>query len=394
MATYNLLSKPEDLTRLTEPDDTLNCIASLSRLLCATRSSHEEWYWAVQATIAAAPDQWFELRLRGQVTGYMRAGKSNGLYSQRRPDNVPVDQVHVIELPVPPPTTLRDFLGRLGQKLVKVDPVNSANTIARATALRADEISSAYEETRNLIDAVEASFAPPLSERLVMEIYEKSLRERYLSFNLRGDIVGFMYVLTHTARAGDPLRVFSRVLREPPAADVNTIDAFVDLLLSAVMRFENGSEWVIRAAGELAQKTEDMLDRATGANSVGDFYGAIYEAVPLTYGAKRAYMFLVKATSGSQSTEFQRLANVSDERFASSVAALKVAFANSMDYRYVLAHRREIERERHLKGESAAKLLAKEYVDFSMLYPTFFRPFLLGQTDRLALSAVGPPHTN
>lgn len=69
----------------------------------------------------------------------------------------------------------------------------------------------------------------------------------------------------------------------------------------------------------------------------------------------------------------------------SAVTALECDFANSMDWRYVLAHRREIERERRQKGEFAAKRLADEYIGMSMLYPTFFRPFLLGQTATLTL---------
>lgn len=388
------MAVPEDLIRLTVPKDLRYGIASLSRLLRATRPSYEEWSWAQQTVLAAAPDQWFEQRMGGQVTGYLKVGNSIGRYSHSRPEGVPDDQIRPLEATLPPPTTLRDFLALLGEKLAVEDPVEATYVLARAQALHEDENASAYAESRILIDALAASFAPYLSEAAVMAEYEKSLHERYFSFNIRGELVGFMYVLTHTARAADPQRAMSRALRESEPTNIHTIYEFVDFLLSAVTGFDGGKGWIERAAGELAGQTEAMLDRATKATSVGDFYGAIFEAVPLAYGSKRAYLFLASATSGNQSTEYQRLANVSDERFATAVAALKVDFANSMDWRYVLAHRREIERERRQKGDWAAERLADEYICLAMVYPTFFQPFLLGQTDTLTLSPVEAPQAN
>jgi hypothetical protein len=381
-----LLKVPEDLSRLIVPQGLLYCIAAASRMLRATRPSHVEWYWARLATIAATPDQWFELRMGGEVTGYLKVSKSHGRYTHGRPEGVPDDQIRPIEAALPPPTTLRDFLALLGETLAAEDPVESAYVLSRAQSLREDENASGYAESRILIDVLATSFAPQLSEAAVMAEYEKSLRQRYLSFNVRGDLVGFMYVLTHTALAADSKRALSRALRESAPANVHTIYEFIDFLLSAVMRFDGGIDWIAHAAAELADETEAVLDRAAQAKSVGVFYGAIFESVPLAYGAKRAYMFLASVASGDQSTEYQRLANVSDERLATAVAALEVDFANSMDWRYLLAHRREIARERQTMGDWAAERLANVYIDLAMLYPPFFRPFLLGQTETLTLS--------
>jgi hypothetical protein len=381
----NFLTAPEDLCRLTVPKDLRSGIASLSRLLGAGRPSFQESRWAQQAIFAAAPDQWFELRLGGKVTGYMQASKSHGRYSHTRPEKVTDDQIRPLEQPLPPPTTLRDFLALLGEKLAIEDPIEARYVLTRVQALREDENVTTYAESRILIDALAASFAPRLSEAAVMAEYEKSLHERHLSFNIGGDLVGFMYALTYTARAADPNRALSRALRESPSANVGNIYEFVDFLLSTVTRFDGGSGWIANAAAELAAETEAVLDRAAKAQSTGEFYGALFEVVPFAYGAKRAYTFLASAMSGDQSTEYQRLANVSDEQFVSAVTALECDFANSMDWRYVLAHCREIERERRQKGEFAAKRLADEYIGMSMLYPTFFRPFLLGTTATLTL---------
>jgi hypothetical protein len=98
---------------------------------------------------------------------------------------------------------------------------------------------------------------------------------------------------------------------------------------------------------------------------------------------------LAGTASGDQSTEYQQLANVSDERFATAVAALNVDFGNAMDWRYILAHRRVIERERQ-KGEWAAERLVNEYINTAMLYPAYFRPFVLGQTETLRLTLEEP----
>jgi hypothetical protein len=381
----NFLTSPEDLSRLTVPKDLRNAIAALSRLLRATRPSHEENRWAQQVTIAKAPGQWFELRMRGVVTGYMQASSHMGRYSHERPKDVPVDQIRQLEAILPPPTTLRDFLALLGEKLAAEDPIESRYVLARAQALRENENDSGYAESRILISALAASFAPPLSEAAVMAEYEVSLRERYLSFNIRGDLVGFMYLLAHTARAADPERAFSQALRESGPADIHTIYEFIDFLLSKIAHREGGIGWIVQAATELATETETMLDRANGAKSVGKFYGRMFEVVPLAYGAKRAYTFLASATTSDQSAEYQRLANVSDERFATAMATLQIDFSNAMDLRYILAHRQEIARQRHKTGDWAAERLANEYIDIAMMYPPFFRPFLLGQTDTLEL---------
>lgn len=315
----------------------------------------------------------------------MQASRSHGRYSRTRPEKVTDDQLRLLEEPLPAPTTLRDFLALLGEKLAIEDPVEATYVLTRAHTLREDENATAYAESRILIDALAASFAPPLSEAAVMAEYEMSLRERYLSFNIRGDLVGFMYALTYTARAADPNRALSRALRESSPANVGNIYEFVDFILSIVTRLDDGSGWITRAAEVLAAETEAMLDRAAKARSTGEFYGTLFQIVPLAYGAKRAYTFLARAVSGDQATEYQRLANVSDEQFVSAHTALDCDFANSMDWRFVLAHRREIEWERRQKGEWAAKRLADEYVEMSMLYPAFFRPFLLGQTATLTL---------
>lgn len=394
METANLLTAPEDLSRLIIPNDLRYGIASLSRILRATRPSHEEWHWAQQTVLAVAPDQWFELRMGGQVTGYVKVRNSYGRYSHTRPEGVPDNQIRPLEATLPPPTTLRNFLSLLGEKLAVEEPIEAAYVLARAQALREDENATAYAESRILIDALAASFATQLTEAAVMVEYEKSLHKRYLSFDVRGDLVGFMYVLTRTARAAHPQRAISRALRESEPTNIHTINEFLDSLLSAVTRFDGGTGWIECAAGELAGETEATLDRASEAKSVGEFYGAIFEAVPLAYGSKRAYTFLANATSADQSAEYQRLANVSDERFATLVSALEIDFANAMDWRYVLSHRREIERERHRKGDWAAERLTDEYIDVGMVYPKLFRPFLLGQTETLTLSAVEAPHTN
>jgi hypothetical protein len=385
---YNLLARPEDLERLTVPKDIPYGIVSLLRLLCVTKPSFAELNWPRQATFASAPDQWFEMRRGGEVLGYLRAGETSGRSSDTRPDGVADDEMRSIETPLSPPTALRDFLELLGERLALTNPVKAENVRACARVLREDETHRAYAESRTLIDALAWSFAPQLSEAMVMAEYEKSLHQRYRSFKIEGYLIGFMYMLTHTARAADTKRALSQALRDSKPANVHGIYEFTDFLLSSVMRIDGGRGWILSAAEELSAKTEVMLDQAASAKSTGEFYGKMFTAAPLAYGAKRAYTFLASAVSGDQSTEYQRLANVSDERFATIGAALNMDFGNAMDYRYVLAHRRAIERERQKKGDWAAERLADEYINIAMVYPQFFRPFLLGQTQTLTLSTL------
>jgi hypothetical protein len=275
----------------------------------------------------------------------------------------------------------------LGNKLGLEDPATSQSTLTRARALLAyDSDSTDYLETRSLIDALALSFAPQLSESAVMREYELKLRDRYISLDIQGAFAGFMYALTRTARAADPKRAISRALREAVPQRAGNIEEFVNFIFSVVISFDGGRVWIDSAASQLREETETMLDRASAAGSFGEFYGRIFESIPLAYGAKRAYLFLAGATEGDRAAEYKRAANICDERFAAANGALNIDFANSMDWRYLLAHRRQIESERRRNGEWAAQRVADEYIKLSMLYPPFVAPFLLGQTATLTLS--------
>jgi hypothetical protein len=47
-----------------------------------------------------------------------------------------------------------------------------------------------------------------------------------------------------------------------------------------------------------------------------------------------------------------------------------------------------VDKQRHLKGETYAEATAIELIDTSMMYPAFFRPFLLGKTNNLTTTVT------
>jgi hypothetical protein len=385
MDKFNLLERPEDLLRLTIPADIRYCIVVLLRYLQALRPTFQEKNWAVQAEVAAAPGQWFELRTNGVPTGYMQVEESRGRYSSSPPQNVAKNAIRVLDMPDPPPTTLRMFLSAMIERLAGENHKAATEFLGYRDMLNLSESETGYLETRRLTSALASGAGLGLPEAAIMVELENTLLELFDQLRLRGEVVGILLMLCCVSRQAAPQPALTRALCSTPKTPVHDIAGFGDFVLSGVVAQPGGANWIKEAAQDLSDRVEAKLDEATIAKSVGQFYRAIYSSIPLAYGAKRGFGFLSRSMTADEAANCKVLANQSDERCAQGMAALKVDFGNSMDWRFILSHRRMVQRQRRLKGETAAEATAIELIDTSMSYPSFYRPFLLGKADNLTM---------
>jgi hypothetical protein len=385
---FNLLDRPEDLLLLTAPADVRYCIVSLLRFLQASRPSYQEQSWATQAAVAAAAGQWVELRTRGVATGYIQAEESRGRYRPTPPENVARNEIRPIEMPDPPPTTLRQFLSSMIDRLVVQDPTGAREFLHYRDMLAGSEEEAGYLATRRLASALAGGAGLGVPEAAVAQELASTLLDQFDHFAIRGEVVGVLLMLCHVSRRADPQRALTIALRNTPKIPVHDLAGFGDFVLSGVNSQTRGAGWINEAAQELSETVEAKLDDATAATSIGSFYGAIYSSIPFAYGAKRGFGFLSRSATGDEAANYAVLANQCDERCAHGMAALKVDFGNSMDFRFILAHRRMIEKQRRLNGETYAEATVIELIDTSMTYPTFFCPFLLGRTNNLTMKVT------
>jgi hypothetical protein len=156
-------------------------------------------------------------------------------------------------------------------------------------------------------------------------------------------------------------------------------------MLTKIIGIHRGRDWIAAASSGLQQEAEDLQERAEGAESIGKFYGPIFESAPLAIAAHVGFDALARFSSGDAQKEYRSLAAVCDERFAIAAASIASYFDLALDARQLLAHRAKIELAREQKGEDAARKLAKQYIKLMIAYPGYFEPFLLGETDTWAM---------
>jgi hypothetical protein len=116
----------------------------------------------------------------------------------------------------------------------------------------------------------------------MMREFEQRLHDRYISLEVQGAFAGFMFALTRTARSADPNRAISRALRAgAPPRQVRNMEEFASFIFSVVLNFDGGRVWIESAAAQLRDDMETMLKRADAAGSFGEFYGSLFESIPL-----------------------------------------------------------------------------------------------------------------
>jgi hypothetical protein len=366
------------LNELQEPLDSKYCLVALCRLLMSSSPVEAEYAWDKLGLMASSPDRWFEVR-RGTIVQYQR-GAETVRSSASQPSGVAREDIGRIVEPLFPPTALRDYLTWLADAMPEQGMRLKAR--ARSTAIQGMDIAFERKELATfLTGAAKPGFA---------ESFAESLRRRYVRFAIPGSLAGRLLLLVSIAEAGQGLPALSKALRMPGRLNVLDAVAFTDDMLRKIARLDAGTAWIATASAQMKEQAGTLQEQAMGARTDGEFYGDVFLSAPPAYAAYFGFEYLAGMKTNPDRERHRRLLALCHERTAAATAALMTHFLDSIDGRQILLHRTGIARIRESEGEAAASLAAEQYLDVERLYPPFYRPFLLGESDILATAASAP----
>ena len=371
---------------LVEPRDALAVAMTLAQYLLFVGPESAERGWNLTGIVGQGePGQWFAIRGKSQMS-YMLAGE-RGRFSAVLPEGVDAAALPVIDESGPAPTVLRDYMDWLAKKISEGHPeyVEKINSIAKM-AWRGDELGWLRGELNGLAGQF-AMKGQQLSDGELSATLEAETRKRYLHFEIPGTLAATVLLMTTIARVAAPLNLVSQSFGVGGALDIfDGPQRFLADMLKKIVKLDAGETKIAEACAALQEEAEALADKAEAAKGIGEFYGSIFESVPLAYAAQQGYEFLANAGLGKPGN-YKMLANVCEERVAPAYATLPLAFRDAMDWRELRWHRAAIADARQTGGDAAAEMLVNQYTRLSLLYPTFLRDFLLGKTDELRLTA-------
>jgi hypothetical protein len=373
--------------QLVKPRDTVTAAMSLAQYLFFAGPESAERGWLLTATVQRAePSQWFAIRSKNG-TAYMLAGET-GRFSTTLPAGVDAAALPVVDETGPAPTALREYMDSLAITISETHPdaAEKIKSIARL-AWQADNLAWLRGELNEFLSS-HGQKGSQVSDAEFATALEEKTRHRYLSFEIPGALAATVLLLTRIARVAAPLNFIKLALDKPGA--LNIFDGPERFLLDMLKKFavlDAGEAKIAEACAQLQDEAESFADKAEAATRFGDFYGAIFESVPLAYSAQQGFEFLAAKGFGKPG-HYRLSANVCEERVAPAYATMPLAFRDAMDWRELRLHRATIEEARKTGGDTAAEILADQYTKLSLLYPPFLRDFLLGKTDDLRYSAA------
>ena len=361
---------------------------ALQRALLGFRPDYAESGWAIEPEFGAhAPGQWFEVH-RDDTIHYVLCGE-HGRFSIDRPAECRDEGLVVIKAPSGRITTLRNFLRETVRDLNDRDPRDCR---FRADAI--DKLPLLYEMDQPEFEAREiARFLAYFAEnrrkqeplKSFLESYALELRSRFVDFRVHGALVAGLVLLARVCALAVPEDVFA-IFKNGRPAPVANIKYFVEAVLHEIIAQRDGSHWVVAACEQLQRDGERMHELAERADSIGQFYGRLYESIPIFLAAYRGFEFLNRhSIAVDPGVQVKVSENVCNERVAVSDTSTWVEFDNSLDNRAILMHRNLVKQAQEKGGEFSAQRLAKQFIQYCLYYPRFFEPFLLGRSGTLTL---------
>jgi hypothetical protein len=372
---------------LVEPRNPLAVALALAQYLLFVGPEGSEWGWRLAGIVGQAePGQWFAVRGKDH-TSYMMAGE-RGRFSAALPEGVDAGTLPVIDESGPTPTALRGYMDWLAKSIAESQPEYAAKIGAIAQmAWRGDDLGWLRGELSELRSGF-GKKPPDMPDAEFCATLASETRRRYLHFEVPGTLAATVLLLTAIARVSAPMGVLHQAFGMGGALDIfDGPERFLLDMLRKIVKIDSGETKIAEAAAALQDEAEALADKAEGVKGVGEFYGSIFESVPLAYAAQQGFEFLAKAGLGKPGN-YKMLANVCEERIAPAYATLPLAFRDAMDWRELRWHRAAIADARKTGGDTAAEMLADQYTKLSLLYPIFLRDFLLGKTDVLRLTAA------
>lgn len=378
-------------SRLVTPKNPLTVAMTLAQYLMFLGPEGSEWSWRSVAIIEAdEPGKWFAIRSRNSM-GYQMAG-TKGRFSRTAPEGVDVATMPILDESGSAPTALREYMDALAESIAAAQPEYAEKMKAIAAATwRGDNLGWLRGELAELsIDY--ARKGPEVTDAAWAEGLETETRRRYLNFEIPGALASAIFMLTRIAKVAAPERLLHAATLLGGKLDIfDGPQTYLRDRLAQIGKVEGGSAKIAEAAATLQDEAEVFGHRADAAKGFGEFYGSIFESVPLAYAAQQGFEFLALSQCEAvqpKAGKYQVLANVCEELIAPAFATLRLAFEDAMDWRELHWHRERIAAERKAAGDEAAGRLTKQYTRAMQLYPIFLEDFLMGKTDELRLTAA------
>jgi hypothetical protein len=413
-------------SELCNPHDLKACSVALQRkLLFANPIMAEESWWITEQQQAIISErgigQWFEIRQKGFATTYTFIGRDSGRSSTSPPPDVSAKDLVVISVPLTTPTTLRDFLDRLIAQFDEQEEtvrVWKKPLLARSRALR-EMGRSEYDRSlkQQFLAPVKNGFATTrgLNEDYFVAL-AKGVKAKFLDFEMAGWVAGELYFLIRVLTLLWPRRYMKQGYIWNEVGDDSAA------ILSLVCGYISGLDFIKQTSEAMLSEGEKVQASALDAQSVREFYGRVYESSLWLWGAFVGFSYIQSPNEtfvwlaslgmlkpfgleepadmeaaapvlkqfglwGGSHAHYKEpariAARVCDERLAIVGGSIGTHFGDCMDSRCLIQSRAQIEQKRFDQGEGAADQLADQMIEMQLLYPPWFKPFLLGKSSEL-----------
>jgi hypothetical protein len=368
-----------------------HCLVALQRVLFSiTPIAAESNWWLRGAFTAQHLGRWIEHRSPGFPPTYTFNDGVSGRHTLTLPAGVAADDVVVISEPSPLPTPLRDFFCQLVEQFSDEYPDDQPwKETLRERVKRLDVMYGPdYEKASFLLELREirpakttTNVAWPSNE--VLDDMSARIVKGYANFQVTGILAGDLILVATVLRHAMSYRyTFHPGFSVGSLLTVMSLESFLTGLIRSSSVPGEILKLIRNASESMQLKGDETQESALTAQELGLFYGHIFASMSWFWGALRGFKFLTFVEPGVKSDSIAL--NVCDERIAIAEASLASHFADSLDRRDLLSRRDHIAQLRKESGDPAADQLADQYLEMEMLYPSYFKQFLLGQTDKIS----------
>lgn len=326
------------------------------------------------------PGKWFRIHELSGGTTYIQVSDDSGRQSQVRPPDLKDENIIDLWAPSGVPITLRNFLDKLISQLdssSEVDiPFIEAQKNRRPSLLAMYSTDRSFLLNKELVDIFRGILSN-LSNYSCEASISKVLSD-HKNFLMDGDLGGNILLITSVLEFA---RMSPQILGSICSSSVAPTASLADIL-NCITGHKNGSTWIQTTCEGMQKQGEKLQLAALNADSVGGFYGNIYQSIPWLWGAYLGFRYLSVAPKSKEVLSHKIAANVCEERLANATPSLVTAFLDTLDGRALRSSRDLVSRRRRLEGKVAAEALADHFIEVMLEYPRYFKPILLGQKDR------------
>lgn len=366
------------------------CATAAVRSLLTDAPSRAESQWATRDLFTGHADgQWLEV-LSGARVWYMQVGRS-GRFSSTRPAGIADSLFVKVTEPLGPHFQIRVFLDGLAKRFASSKEVVWERWLRDLSPRLRAMGNGTYEsdEMRCFLQGCIAQIGGNGAAEYC-KAYISSLQQRHTDLSAPGYVLAYMLLLDRSWRQMSKGSVVDFVLISLNAPNLPVVERFRSLrdFVDAVLRIllvEAGEAQAVEDAVKSMQTFGEKMQReVVVARSVEDFYATHYLCAPWLYGAYRGYEFLADMSrpGGDQQRRHKISAKVCEERVLKSRGALDTFFTVCIDPGRLEGIRKQVSVVREREGDFGADMLADQFVSYQLLFPSVWKPYLVGQSDK------------